>query len=101
MPAFGSHALAGATVSGIRTTVRSASSRVGAVLRRRFAAFQGAQERRAAILVLPHLEERIRHTAGDERAGLVARVEELRRSLGERGRVAGNHNKRTNDRRRS
>jgi hypothetical protein len=61
--------------------LRSASARAGAVLRRRFAAFNKARERRAAIVVLPHLEKRIRYTTGDERVDLVTRVEELRRSL--------------------
>ena len=74
-------AKAGASSLPRGSTLRAVPARISAAFRRWFAAFVEARLRTAAIHVLRHLDERIPYATGVERADLMARANDLRRSL--------------------
>lgn len=78
MPTFLPPAASGAAALGSRSPVLA---RIREAYARWLAAFTAARLRRAATGVLRHLDDRIPYASGEERAGLVARAEALRRSL--------------------
>jgi hypothetical protein len=74
-------AIAGAFPRSKGTTLRTVPARIGAAFARWSATFVEARLRKAGLQVLRHLDERIQHANGLERAELIVRANDLRRSL--------------------
>jgi hypothetical protein len=73
--------IAGALRLSGATTLRTVPARIGAAFARWSAAFVEARLRKAGLQVLRHLDERVQHANGVERTDLIARANDLRRSL--------------------
>jgi hypothetical protein len=65
-----------------RTAVQHGAPGLAAALERWLVRFVEMRERRAAIQVLRHLDDRIPHATGAYRDDLTARADDLRRALG-------------------